>query len=253
MQTLLCFLGLLLIICIRLLHRYIYDQIFEPVATSCVDALTPNVDDIAHERRPLLKGIQSSNTSTGNELLPTTYTCRRRVVCSAAALAYMAATVLAMKSSESVDGSGNDVAPLNDPRFMFGRGGMFVAAIITIIRAIGDNSATTSREIQADGVTLFALPLILRLIKTPGATEANEVLDLLVEPILGIGSNNQLYNDYFGLEFDPCLKLFLRVALNGNILIVAHDVKLVLEPGELAPYETRKVVETAVKSLFSIH
>jgi hypothetical protein len=33
---------------------------------------------------------------------------------------------------------------------------------------------------------MFALPFILRLMGTPGASESNAILDLLVEPFLGI-------------------------------------------------------------------
>jgi hypothetical protein len=97
-------------------------------------------------------------------------------------------------------------APLmKDPRFMLGRGGMFVMAVrratplpaansdirnylemTTLARALLDKSPTMLRELQADGLTLLALPFILRLIKTPGAAGENAVLDLLVEPILGL-------------------------------------------------------------------
>ncbi|KAJ7126331.1 hypothetical protein C8R44DRAFT_734203 [Mycena epipterygia] len=57
---------------------------------------------------------------------------------------------------------------------------------IAMLHAIAGSLTTKLEEIQAEVLTLFVLPFILRLIKTPGASEKNSTLGLVVEPTLGI-------------------------------------------------------------------
>ncbi|KAJ7282933.1 hypothetical protein C8J57DRAFT_1499891 [Mycena rebaudengoi] len=183
MQTLLCFLGLSLVICIRLLHRYAYDNLncLAETAPQTGAPFKPNAEESAREDSRLLDAVVPS--SGGSEDDPA-LTVTRRVVCSAAVVGYMVVAALTIKASvEEYHGA---AVLLSDPRFMIGRGGMFVAAIVTIAHALGQPPSTVSREIQADGLTLLALPFILQLIGTPGASNENAVLDLLVEPVLGV-------------------------------------------------------------------
>ncbi|KAJ7875435.1 hypothetical protein B0H13DRAFT_2348105 [Mycena leptocephala] len=185
MEQLLCLFALFLVFCIRLLHRVAYDRWLR--VRFRIDAAQTktrtNADDSADEISRLLDSTESDGGRvTRSTYSPPTSTPSRkaRVICSATALGYMVVTALAIKHSAEFGAA----LLLHSPRFMFGRGGMFVAAIMNLFRALSDRSPMATRELQADGLTLLMLPLILRAIRTPG-TESSGALDLLLGPALG--------------------------------------------------------------------
>ncbi|KAJ7126338.1 hypothetical protein C8R44DRAFT_851791 [Mycena epipterygia] len=188
MEQLLGLLCVFLVVAVRLLHRVIYHSHLglnrrretSPEATTG-SKLEPDVDEGVHEGSNLLDTVYSRHPGASE---PIVQTRTRKVVCSAAAAGYMVITALIVKRSfEESDGA---ILLLKDPRFVYGRVGMFVMAMIAMLRAIAGSSTTKFEEIQADGLTLFVLPFILRLIKTPGASEKNSTLELVLEPMLGI-------------------------------------------------------------------
>ncbi|KAJ7872539.1 hypothetical protein B0H14DRAFT_2722035 [Mycena olivaceomarginata] len=173
MEDLLYFGGLLIIICVRLIHalvcRYAAESNLRPAAAPSiwVTGEKPNVNENVDETSGLL-----DSTSR-----------KRKAACCAAAVGYMAATALAIKHTVEH----HEVAPLlHDLRFVYGRGGMFLTALMAVIHVLVNNSASTLYRVQAEGLTLLVLPFIMRFLGAPGASDENVMLDLLVEPMLGM-------------------------------------------------------------------
>jgi hypothetical protein len=92
-MDLLFYLGILLVIFIRLGHLYVYNYVnCGPASSSSADGSKPNVNESPNEGSPLLEAADSSPADTTDRAFNT----RRRVVCSAAAVGYMAVTALGM-------------------------------------------------------------------------------------------------------------------------------------------------------------
>ncbi|KAF7332620.1 hypothetical protein MKEN_00144800 [Mycena kentingensis (nom. inval.)] len=137
------------------------------------------------ESSPLLS---SSASSSGQQLAMRRNT---RLGISALALGYMLVNGFALKMSVEYYAA----SPLLcDARFMFGRGGMFAAALYTIAHSLSTaplGPDQQRRQLQADGITLLAFPFLFRLILAPGFgydAAGTGVLDLVVAPILGAAS-----------------------------------------------------------------
>jgi hypothetical protein len=92
-MDLLFYFGILLVIFIRLGHLYVYNYVnCAPASSSSADGSKPNVNESPNEGSPLLEAADSSPADTTDRAFNT----RRRVVCSAAAVGYMAVTALGM-------------------------------------------------------------------------------------------------------------------------------------------------------------
>ncbi|KAJ6571388.1 hypothetical protein B0H19DRAFT_1372492 [Mycena capillaripes] len=181
MENYLCYLGWFIVIYVRILPGLVYRYASRSSALSrtCVAVAKTDVEN-ADETSRLL---DSNGSSGGDPGRSQSLTRKRKTACCAAAVGYITATVFAIKYSVEH----HEVAPLlDDARFMYGRGGMFFVALMALFHTLRENSTLTLCEVQADGLTLLVLPFILRFIGTPGASEENAALDLVVEPMLGI-------------------------------------------------------------------
>ncbi|KAJ7828793.1 hypothetical protein B0H14DRAFT_2811527, partial [Mycena olivaceomarginata] len=186
MEDLLYFGGLLVIICVRLIHalvcRYAAESNLRPAAAPSiwVTGEKPNVNENVDETSGLLDSTRSSAAALDR---PRSLSRKRKAACCAAAVGYMAATALAIKHTVEH----HEVALLlHDLRFVYGRGGMFLTALMAVIHVLVNNSASTLYRVQAEGLTLLVLPFIMRFLGAPGASDENVMLDLLVEPMLGM-------------------------------------------------------------------
>lgn len=221
MEQLLCLFALFLVFCIRLLHRVAYDRWLR--VRFRIDAAQTktrtNADDSADETSRLLDSTESDGGRvTRSTYSPPTSTPSRkaRVICSATALGYMVVTALGEFCffrptwvRNSVAAQPSNIPPSSAPLSFYtplvsclaaeGCSSLrcvpsskakslidFLASwqIMNLFRALSDRSPMATRELQADGLTLLMLPLILRAIRTPG-TESSGALDLLLGPALG--------------------------------------------------------------------
>ncbi|KAJ7914366.1 hypothetical protein B0H13DRAFT_2659274 [Mycena leptocephala] len=179
------YLSIFIVLCIGSLRALVYHR------RAVVSIFRPSRSRIACEKQSthVASGLPQATRSRGagadhDSERPRSLTWKRRAVCCAAAVGYMLATDSVITRSIERYGA----AQLrHDSRFLLGRGGMFAAPIMVMLRAITlRNSAVVFREVQADGLTLVVLPFILPIIGTPGAWEENAIFDLLVAPMLGM-------------------------------------------------------------------
>lgn len=125
------------------------------------------------ESRPLIAPPRAAQESL---------TCRRKLICSLAAVAYIAVAVFVAVAT--VKEYGGPV--LKDSRFVFGRGGMVTVALIVLARTLFYKSSDILRELQADAVALIAIPYVMEVLGTPVAQfPERRLVDFLVAPALG--------------------------------------------------------------------
>ncbi|KIK01469.1 hypothetical protein K443DRAFT_678331 [Laccaria amethystina LaAM-08-1] len=109
-------------------------------------------------------------------------TCRRKIVCHLAVIAYIAASIFV--AVETIKEFGGPV--LKDSRFVLGRGGMVTNALIKLARIWFYKSDALLRELQADSVTLIAIPYVMEVLGTPVVQfPGRRFVDFLIAPALG--------------------------------------------------------------------
>jgi len=159
--------GLFAVVLLRFLYVHLHKRRHQ---TSSPVKPPASLDE---ESQPLIAPYLPTRTSL---------TCRGKIVCNLAVIAYMAVTIfVAVATIKEFEGP-----VLKDSRFVFGRGGMVTVALITLARTWLYKSDALLRELQADAVTLIAIPYVMEVLGTPVAQfPGRRFVDFLIAPALG--------------------------------------------------------------------
>ncbi|EDR14545.1 uncharacterized protein LACBIDRAFT_292004 [Laccaria bicolor S238N-H82] len=135
-----------------------------------------------HQTSPSAKPPASLDEETQPLIAPslptrTSLSCKGKTVCHLAVIGYMVVTIFA--GNQSTESKSTEVAVatikefggpvLKDSRFVLGRGGMVANALIILARIWFYKSDAFLRELQADAVTLVAIPYVMEVLGTPVA------------------------------------------------------------------------------------